>query len=435
MIDHLPGICMLVQLGICVAPLCITLPKRTDFAVRLGAGFLLVLVSYPVSTAISQPLAQVASGPALLLRFSCVLLAILAAIMLSFDVSVWQGLFCCTAAWAAQNLMSGTGSFLTLVGEAVPGLGFLQDAIWALAFPTVPIYPLYLLIFVRLIKRRALSQVSDKAMVLMALSIVAVVMGLDIALRSATIEAVGLWSLVMMRVAHGATCIFTLYCTQKVLVTRQITAERAVEQRMAAERERQYQLSRQNIDAINIKCHDIKHQIHELAAGEKVVDQRVIDDITREVNVFDSVVETGNAALDTVLTEKGLVCSREQITLAVIADGSALCFMDAADIYALFGNALDNAIEATGKIAESEQRLISLDVHRANDMVAIGVENSCKEAPRFVGGLPLSSKGESANHGFGTRSMRQIVEKYDGNLRLGWADGTFYANAYMPLPE
>ncbi len=70
-----------------------------------------------------------------------------------------------------------------------------------------------------------------------------------------------------------------------------------------------------------------------------MVDPAALADVAREVDVYDAAVHTGNEALDTILTEKSLVCQREGITLTCVADGSALDFMAPADIYALFGNA------------------------------------------------------------------------------------------------
>lgn len=71
-----------------------------------------------------------------------------------------------------------------------------------------------------------------------------------------------------------------------------------------AERERQYRLSRENIDAINIKCHGLRHQIRQLAGGGTAVASEALNDIAREADVYDSAVHTGSEALDTILMEE-----------------------------------------------------------------------------------------------------------------------------------
>lgn len=424
-------LCMLFQLAICVLPLCLGMPKRARKAARTLIALLALLLGIALGDCISGLRWGFATN---LLSFVTILFTISLAVWLVLEGSPWQALFCCTAAWATQNLMSGTGSLLILLAEQYASLGFLRLWFWPLLFPTIPIYPLYLAFFVRPVRRHGLERVSDTSMVLMAFVVVLVVMGLDLALRSASIADMGFEPLVMARVAHGTVCVFVLYAEWKVLEARQLATDREVERRVAGERERQYQLSRQNIDAINMKCHDIKHQIHALGE-DRSVSKGVLADIAHEVDVYDCVLETGNPALDTVLTEKSLVCAAEKIELDAIVDGALLGFMATADVYALFGNALDNAIEAVRRLGDASERVISLDVHRANDMALINLENRCAEEPAFEGGLPLSTKGDPDSHGFGTRSMRGIVQKYDGALHLGCEDGVFHVTAFLPLPE
>ena len=105
--------------------------------------------------------------------------------------------------------------------------------------------------------------------------------------------------------------------------------------------------SAENVDLINRKCHDLKHQI---AALRRISDRREreesIQALEQSVMIYDSVVKTGNDILDTVLTEKSLLCESRGITLTCVADGDCLDFMDGVDIYTIFGNALDNAIES-----------------------------------------------------------------------------------------
>lgn len=158
-------------------------------------------------------------------------------------------------------------------------------------------------------------------------------------------------------------------------------------------------------------------------------------DIEREVNVYDAVVETGNEALDTILTEKSLTCSGEGIVLTVMAEGSSLGFMAPADIYSLFGNALDNAIEAVRDVTDAERRAIAVSVQQRGRMVAVSVENCCAHVPRIPeGGLPETTKNDRENHGFGMRSMRQIAERYGGSLHAGVESDVFYLNVLLAMP-
>ena len=153
------------------------------------------------------------------------------------------------------------------------------------------------------------------------------------------------------------------------------------------------------------------------------------------MDVYDSVVKSGNDALDTILTEKSLYCEKHGITLSCIADGAALDFVEPTDLYSFFGNALDNAIEAVERMADPERRSIGLVVRRTGDMVSIHVENYFDGNISFGGeGLPNTRKPDEANHGFGVRSMRMIAESLGGSLTCRTQEDVFHLDALLPIP-
>lgn len=421
---------LFLQLGACTVPLCAGLERRGHALLRA----LLAVAVFYAGELLQEPLRRMAMGssmPLLMLTFAITLTTTCVAVLLVWRVSPWQALFCCTAGYIAQNLISGTSNLIdTLVCAAGrPELPWSST----LLMGCLLVYPLYLWLFVRLVRRHSLADISEPQIILVALAVVATVIGLDVVVKSLGASTLGLEAYLMTRLAHGVLCGFTLFSEQKILAARQLATEREVERRMAAERERQYQLSRKNIDAINVKCHDIKHQIRSLADGGRVADGRALEDLAAEIAIYDSTVKTGNPALDVILTEKGLVCSGEKITLAVIADGRALECLEPQEIYSLFGNALDNAIEAVRGIGEPERRLVSLNVRRSGTMCVINVENSCDVAPAFRDGLPVTTKADAGSHGFGTRSMRGIVERHGGVLSFGCEDGVFHVDALLPM--
>lgn len=421
---------LFLQLGACTVPLCAGLERRGHALLRA----LLAVAVFYAGELLQEPLRRMAMGssmPLLMLTFAITLTTTCVAVLLVWRVSPWQALFCCTAGYIAQNLISGTSNLIdTLVCAAGrPELPWSST----LLMGCLLVYPLYLWLFVRLVRRHSLADISEPQIILVALAVVATVIGLDVVVKSLGASTLGLEAYLMARLAHGVLCGFTLFSEQKILAARQLATEREVERRMAAERERQYQLSRKNIDAINVKCHDIKHQIRSLADGGRVADGRALEDLAAEIAIYDSTVKTGNPALDVILTEKGLVCSGEKITLAVIADGRALECLEPQEIYSLFGNALDNAIEAVRGIGEPERHLVSLNVRRSGTMCVINVENSCDVAPAFRDGLPVTTKADAGSHGFGTRSMRGIVERHGGVLTFGCEDGVFHVDALLPV--
>ena len=114
------------------------------------------------------------------------------------------------------------------------------------------------------------------------------------------------------------------------------------------------------------------------------------------------------------MSEKMLYCRSKGITVSYMANPDAVGFMTASDIYSLFGNAIDNAIESV--MSEPEDlRFISINIHILKGFSHIVFENYCSTPPEMKDGLPKSSK-DSSIHGYGMRSIRYIVEKYGGSL-------------------
>lgn len=191
-----------------------------------------------------------------------------------------------------------------------------------------------------------------------------------------------------------------------------------------------YALEKEAVDAINIRCHDIKHQI---AALGDVGRQKELRELERLVNIYDCGLKTECAALDLVLSNKSLVCSGKQIALTCVADGQQLRFMEDADIYALFGNILDNAIEAVEQLDDEERRLISLSVHVREHFLHVSEENYYSGDLVMDRGLPMTTKEDKRFHGFGMQSIRMLTEKYGGDLRLRASGGIYRLSILFPI--
>ena len=195
-----------------------------------------------------------------------------------------------------------------------------------------------------------------------------------------------------------------------------------------------YQISKKSVDMVNQKYHDLKHQINLLRAEFDSKDALVyLDKMEREIESYEAQNKTGNKILDTILTGKSLYCQQNDIKLTVVADGSLLNFMDIMDVSALFGNALDNAIESVSAIQDKEKRLIHLTVSRDKGFVRIRMENCYGGELDFENGLPQTTKKDRNYHGYGLKSMRSTVQKYNGSVRVDAKDGWFELRILIPV--
>lgn len=356
---------------------------------------------------------------------------------LVYDCPLWTSVFCCSMAYSLENLSSAAertlGAFWPYASYPPPLLEggarfwFFSLLVYALAYP----------LFIKRVEKNGLLQIDDPVIVVVTALVIVVNMVLDVVVKDIAVPSFGVpgYDVNTLSAVYLLLCVYIMYSVFEIVYNRRLQMNMAAIERLRATEAKQYQMSRENIEAINIKCHDLKHQIRALASGGASVDGRVLDEISREVGVYDSVVKSGNDALDTILTEKSVYCEKHGITLSCIADGAALGFVEPTDLYSFFGNALDNAIEAVERLGDAERRSIGLVVRRTGDMVCIHVENYFDGKVDFGSeGLPRTRKGDEANHGFGTRSMRLIVEAAGGSLTCRAEGDVFCLDALIPIP-
>ena len=194
-----------------------------------------------------------------------------------------------------------------------------------------------------------------------------------------------------------------------------------------------YQLSKENIDMVNQKYHDLKHQINILKAQSYTgKSTSYLEKMEREIRVYETQNKTGNQILDAVLTNKAMICQNKEIELKFIVDGEALSFMDDMDVSALFGNMLDNAIESAEKQQEKQKRLIWLYVTREKQFVRIRTENYCDEKIHFKNGMPVTTKKDRQLHGYGMKSIKSTVEKYHGSVVAAQENNWFELKILLP---
>lgn len=199
----------------------------------------------------------------------------------------------------------------------------------------------------------------------------------------------------------------------------------------------QYRQSRESIDLINHKYHDLKHQIAVLRA-ETDPERRsaFLDEMESEIRDYEAQNKTGNPVLDTVLTSKSLYCARHGIQLTCVADGALLNFMNVVDLSSLFGNILDNAIECELRIADKSRRLVHLVVCSRKDLLFVQCENCCDDPPALEeDGLPKTTKGDPDRHGYGLKSIRYTAEKYGGSMSINIKDDWFELTVVIPLAQ
>ena len=297
-----------------------------------------------------------------------------------------------------------------------------------LSLTNIPVYAaVYFLIwfvFARHIRDASATENVKKELIVMSVTTLAVVLVLSSIRDIYASESFAL--MIITRVFSVFCCFILLFLRTNIIERSEAKHENELLHTMGELRERQYAESKEMIELINMKAHDIRHQLGKMNLSDD-------NELKEVVNIYDSAVKTGNEALDTLFTEKSIFCEKHHITLSCMIDGECLGFMTVGDICSLFGNALENAIEAVMEIEEEEKRIISFRIRERMGMVAANIDNNYAGKIELANGLPKSTKGDERYHGFGIKSIRRTAKKYGGEAAVT-VDDMFHLSILIPIP-
>ena len=105
--------------------------------------------------------------------------------------------------------------------------------------------------------------------------------------------------------------------------------------------------------------------------------------------------------------------------------------IDEMDLCVIFGNALDNAIEACNKITGKKEKWISSHMYQVRDLIVIEIKNTAVNQFKFDKGEIVTSKKDKIKHGMGLKSIEEIVDKYDGSVEVAIKDEVFRIKLYL----
>lgn len=230
-------------------------------------------------------------------------------------------------------------------------------------------------------------------------------------------------------------CLVILYLQNEVFKNLHMRQELDMMNVLLKKEQEQYRMSRENIALINQKCHDMKHHIRALRTASKEERDRYLDELYETVQIYENIVKTGNEVLDTILTEKSLYCKDRGIVVSCVADGSQMDFINPFDLYSILGNALDNAIEAVEQFRNPDKRQIDVLIYRQQKFLVINIINPLEKTLVYEEELPVTTKSDKKYHGFGIRSIRYALSKYEGHLTINEEDGCFSLKMLIPIAE
>lgn len=394
--------------------------------------FLRLLSSFAVLFALSLLWPASWAGLVKAVKYLLVFLGSVAGIWSIFQISPWEAIYRGAAAYAAQHIAFHAAHVSQLFMQKLTSHDFTLSIVMLAAYLIV--YALIYILFARRIQKEGVYGADNRFLVRFVLIMLLMVVLLNywcmglIGSNPALAVILSGYSII--------GCIFALFIQAGLHQQSQLEQKLAIAEHMLHSKQEQFKISEETIECINLKCHDLKHQLSMLR--HQIPDphsQAALKDIESAVLIYDSVVKTGNEALDVILTEKSLLCEKNHIQLTCMVDGKGFAGIQDTDLYSIFGNILDNAIESVMQLAELDQRAISLTVKNTGNMMVIHTENYFDHPLHWEDGLPCTTKADKRFHGFGMRSLRLLTERYGGTMSIDIDNNIFNLNIMIPTAQ
>lgn len=417
-------------------------PKRRNFLVRIILIMLIMMAldygyRYIIKTYVN-PLGNNALSIFLnCLRYLLVYLMCLLSMAMTFEVDIWKILFCCTTGYVVQHITiiiyqtirMWLQTFVPLRGEG--GARWLELLVLIVVFASI--YLFIRAIYVIRLRGNVDDIVLDnKYMVVQIIVVLFAVIILGELSGKLVFRNPGVSSgtlTLLISAFDFLFCLSSFFGLFNNVKGKQMSLEIETLESMREKQRLQYEMSKENIEMLNMRYHDMKHQLDAMD-----IDDKLKAELKERLGVYTSVIHTGNAALDIILTEKSLSARKYGCEFVFMVDGSSIDGMKSIDVYSMFGNICDNAIEAVRQLPKTEQRIINLTIRRINDSVNIGCENFVDKPPEIINGMPQTTKKDKRNHGYGMKSIKSIVEKYNGNMAVAVRDNIFLLTISVPYP-
>lgn len=340
---------------------------------------------------------------------------------LCFECDLFAGLFCGTIGYSLQHIAQRLYmiySYSPIAGTAV------QNGV-VLTLITILVYIIIYLVMLRKV-RFCTVIVDNKLQIAISTIFIMATIFLDQFILNAAVSYSQMVQIIIMSVA---TCVLGIMLEMSNMSSKNIELQRDIAARLRTEEREKLSTDKAIIDLLNIKAHDLRH--HLTASGPDA--NAAMSETIAVLQAYEELVQTGNEALDAILAHKLRQATETKIKLTFMVDGEKLSFISDIDIYSLFGNILDNAIEAVKQLDDEDKRIISVSVTSQEYFVSVSATNYFAGTINLSDGLPQTTKVDRLYHGFGLQSIKMLTEKYHGDLKLSVKEDIFTLDILFPL--
>lgn len=166
--------------------------------------------------------------------------------------------------------------------------------------------------------------------------------------------------------------------------------------------------------------HDFKNYINTLNIAYSEGKLELAKKINNQFQSYCSSIKlqffSENEILDIILNEKYKIAQKENIQFKCVIEDLNISWIKEIDIITIFGNLLDNAIEACKSMEKEKNKFIELKLYKVHSMIVLSLKNSCNNTLKLHNNKIVSTKKEHS--GFGISNIKNTLKKYDGEFNI-----------------
>ena len=221
------------------------------------------------------------------------------------------------------------------------------------------------------------------------------------------------------------TLFFSLYLYEKTI------KQSKEEQRQEALRQ-QFRAQKTHMDEIAVTQNEMKKLRHDMKNHHIAIKGylehqnymgaiQYLNKMQETIDATDVSIDTGNVAFDTIVNTKKGIAERKGINFSLFLQVPDNLFLDPMDTCIIFGNALDNAIEACERV-KSKKTEIKISVTYTEKTLICKISNTTESQNKA---FLQTEKPDKKAHGFGVENIKAVLKKYDSTYLFEQSENEF----------
>ena len=180
--------------------------------------------------------------------------------------------------------------------------------------------------------------------------------------------------------------------------------------------------------------HDLKNYLLPLQEAMETMPQsemaKVWEKINQKIEDVQTLTQTGNSYVDSMINTKITLARSEKVDVKCTIL-SKMEGIDDLEFCSVFGNLMDNAIEAERKVTEKKEIIIS--VEEKMGYLRLEIQNKIEKSVLNENSSLNTTKKDTSSHGIGHKSIKRTMQKVGGALKYYETGDLFCAEAVFPI--